>query len=324
MDAVCTKPKDACGKAFSGRYLFRTRNKVGTGYRKAARWQPAGKDPVGPHESRSHSAEGARLGSRARWCGSRRWSYARLVQIDAQLAAEVAEEHLAVALPRRWRHVRAVGAKSRRMERLVRPEERDLLVAAAWLHDIGYAPAIVDTGFHALDGARWLMRQGFTPRLAGLVANHSCASYEAAERGLAEDLAAEFPLEESIRPPKYQAPKVVPWPNDLRARFRAAVTDRYRVTVDLGAGCGLRQGEIFGVSPDDVDPARPVLHVTRQVKLVRGRLIFAPPKGGKVRDVPLPESVSRRLTEHAKQYPPVTSPSLGAPRPASRGRCRST
>jgi integrase len=72
----------------------------------------------------------------------------------------------------------------------------------------------------------------------------------------------------TIRPPKYQAPKVVPWTNDLRARFRAAVTDRYRVTVDLGAGCGLRQGEIFAVSPDDVDPARPVLHVTRQVKLV--------------------------------------------------------
>ncbi|PSK67459.1 putative prophage phiRv2 integrase [Micromonospora sp. MH33] len=109
----------------------------------------------------------------------------------------------------------------------------------------------------------------------------------------------------TIRPPKYQAPKVVPWPNDLRSRFRAALADRYRVTVDLGAGCGLRQGEIFGVSPDDIDPARPVLHVTRQVKLVRGRLIFAPPKGGKVREVPLPESVSRRLTEHAKRYPPV-------------------
>ncbi|MFG2167459.1 tyrosine-type recombinase/integrase [Micromonospora chersina] len=98
---------------------------------------------------------------------------------------------------------------------------------------------------------------------------------------------------------------MVPWPNDLRARFRAALSDRYRVPVDLGAGCGLRQGEIFGVSPDDIDPARPVLHVTRQVKLVRGRLIFAPPKGGKVRDVPLPESVSRRLIEHAERYPPV-------------------
>jgi hypothetical protein len=31
-------------------------------------------------------------------------------------------------------------------------------VAAAWLHDIGYAPAIAEsgTGFHPLDGARYL------------------------------------------------------------------------------------------------------------------------------------------------------------------------
>ncbi|MFC4147743.1 hypothetical protein ACFO0M_15915 [Micromonospora mangrovi] len=123
----------------------------------------------------------------------------------------------------------------------------------------------------------------------------------------------------TIRPPKYQAPKVVPWPNDLRARFRAALADRYRISVDLGAGCGLRQGEIFGVSPDDIDPARPVLHVMRQVKLVRGRLIFAPPKA--VRSAtfhcrtrchagwPSTPSGTRRLTSHFH----------GAPRPASRG-----
>ena len=30
------------------------------------------------------------------------------------------------------------------------------MTAAAWLHDIGYAPAVDDTGFHPLDGARYL------------------------------------------------------------------------------------------------------------------------------------------------------------------------
>jgi integrase len=97
------------------------------------------------------------------------------------------------------------------------------------------------------------------------------------------------------------------------------MVDRYRLTVDLGAGCGLRQGEIFAVSPDDIDPARPVLHVARQIKLVRGKPIFALPKGGKVRDVPLPDSVSRRIAAHAKACPPVpiTLPwgsSIGEPR----------
>ncbi|WP_446214699.1 HD domain-containing protein [Micromonospora sp. IBSANI012] len=75
--------------------------------------------------------------------------------------------------------------------------DAELLAAAAWLHDIGYAPDVADTGFHSLDGARWLLRQGFSLRLAALVAHHSCASYEADERGLGDALASEFPLETS-------------------------------------------------------------------------------------------------------------------------------
>lgn len=42
-----------------------------------------------------------------------------------------------------------------------------------------------------------------------------------------------------------------------------------------------------------------------QVKCVRGRLVFAPPKGGKVRDVPLPGRVAAELTEHMALTPPV-------------------
>jgi hypothetical protein len=114
-----------------------------------------------------------------------------------ELAAQIARQHLAEALPRRWRHVQAVAAKANQLGRLIVPDDRDLLTASAWLHDLGYAPEVADTGLHALDGARWLVREGFSPRLAGLVANHSCAYYEADERGLAETLASEFPQEQS-------------------------------------------------------------------------------------------------------------------------------
>ena len=69
------------------------------------------------------------------------------------------------------------------------------LLAAAYLHDIGWAPEVVDTGFHPIDGARWVRRHGFN-RLAGLVAHHSAARFEAKLRGLAPLLAA-FELEES-------------------------------------------------------------------------------------------------------------------------------
>jgi hypothetical protein len=72
-----------------------------------------------------------------------------------------------------------------------------VLAAAAWLHDIGYARDLAATGFHPLDGARWLSAQGFDPRVTALVAHHSCALIEADERGLSDQLAAEFPQEES-------------------------------------------------------------------------------------------------------------------------------
>lgn len=69
----------------------------------------------------------------------------------------------------------------------------------------------------------------------------------------------------------------------------------------------MRQGEAFGFSPEDVEwlATEPVVHVRRQVRIVAGRLVFAPPKGGKERDVPLPESVKLRLAAHAAAFPAV-------------------
>ncbi len=76
-------------------------------------------------------------------------------------------------------------------------EEADLLVASAWLHDIGYAESVQDTGFHPLDGARHLRKLGVEERLCRLVANHSGGQLEAELRGLADEL-AEFPDEASL------------------------------------------------------------------------------------------------------------------------------
>jgi predicted hydrolase (HD superfamily) len=73
-------------------------------------------------------------------------------------------------------------------------EQSGLLRRAAILHDIGYVPAIAETGFHALDGARYLRSVGVDPRVVNLVAHHSCALIEAEERGLAVAL-AEFPID---------------------------------------------------------------------------------------------------------------------------------
>jgi hypothetical protein len=68
----------------------------------------------------------------------------------------------------------------------------DDLVAAAWLHDIGYSLDLVQTGFHPLDGARFLRCPSVDGQVVSLVAYHSCARVEADVRGLGAELAAEF------------------------------------------------------------------------------------------------------------------------------------
>jgi HD superfamily phosphodiesterase len=108
----------------------------------------------------------------------------------------LAQRYLA-GLPRRWRHVQGVGRRAEHVADLLGLDD-SALVAAAWLHDIGYSPALAETGFHPLDGARFLRRIGAGDRLARLVAYHSCAVYEARVRGLEQELLAEFEPEQSV------------------------------------------------------------------------------------------------------------------------------
>ncbi|NCD17864.1 MAG: HD domain-containing protein, partial [Actinobacteria bacterium] len=98
----------------------------------------------------------------------------------------------------RWDHVVGVVTAARAVVDVLPVEDTDLLVAAAWLHDIGYSPAIADTGFHPLDGARHLRSLGAPARLCALVAHHSAAAVEARVRHMRAMLLAEFPPEESI------------------------------------------------------------------------------------------------------------------------------
>ncbi|MFF2432588.1 HD domain-containing protein [Streptomyces mirabilis] len=106
-----------------------------------------------------------------------------------QGAAELAES-LLPPLGNRWLHTQAVAARAREVSAAVPEGERDLLVAAAWLHDLGYAPELRDTGFHPIDGARHLVGLGAPDRLVRLAAHHSGAVYEAEQRGLTTELAA--------------------------------------------------------------------------------------------------------------------------------------
>ena len=115
--------------------------------------------------------------------------------MDVEQAREIAKRLLAEPLPRRWAHVQGVARRARELGDRV-GDDAPRLEAAAWLHDIGYAPSIAHTGFHPLDGARYLRDVAHADsRVVVLVAHHSCATYEAEERGLLAELVGEFGAE---------------------------------------------------------------------------------------------------------------------------------
>ncbi|WP_461036610.1 tyrosine-type recombinase/integrase [Streptomyces mayteni] len=109
----------------------------------------------------------------------------------------------------------------------------------------------------------------------------------------------------TVRPPSPAAGRVEVWAPERVRAIRATLPERYRILVAIGAGLGLRQGEAFGLGPDAIDFAAEVVHVRRQVKMVRAKLCFALPKGRKVRDVPLPPSVAAALRQHMEVLAPV-------------------
>ncbi len=100
----------------------------------------------------------------------------------ASRAGPLARALLQEPLPRRWAHVQGVAARACTLAPAL-GADADLLEAAAWLHDTGYAPGLATKGLHA---------QHAGAKLCQLVAHHSCAIIEAAERGLAGVLGREF------------------------------------------------------------------------------------------------------------------------------------
>ncbi|MFJ5288588.1 tyrosine-type recombinase/integrase [Streptomyces sp. NPDC088348] len=110
---------------------------------------------------------------------------------------------------------------------------------------------------------------------------------------------------DSVKAPKPAPGRVKPWSASQVFAVRAGLPGRFKAMTDLGAGCGLRQGEILGLPVDEVGFLTGWLHVGYQVKLINGRPVFAPPKGGKVRDVPLPDEVGQALAVHMTAFPPV-------------------
>ena len=103
-------------------------------------------------------------------------------------------------------HTCAVTARAGEAAGTLPLEQRALLLAAAWLHDIGYAGPVQRAGtgevvvpFHPLAGARFLQLHHWPPELAALVAHHSGAEQVGAVLGV-EDLVQGHRIPREVEP----------------------------------------------------------------------------------------------------------------------------
>lgn len=104
----------------------------------------------------------------------------------------------------------------------------------------------------------------------------------------------------SVHPPAAAGGEVEPFDLAAAAEIVDSHPGRWRALAATAFGCGLRQGELFALAVTDIDWLGRQLHVRRQLQRVRGQLVLTPPKGGRRRKVPLPDSVSVQLAEHVR------------------------
>lgn len=149
----------------------------------------------------------------------------------------------------------------------------------------------------------WLRAQqaGSAPRYVRVIlANLSAILGAAVEDGI---IARNPCSSKAVRAPAIEHRRIVPWTNQQVQAVIAAHPEPYRAIPVVGSGTGLRQGEVFGLRVEDVDFLGRRLHVRQQVKIVANRLVIAPPKRGKVREVPLAEPVAEALAERLRLHP---------------------
>jgi hypothetical protein len=124
----------------------------------------------------------------------------------------------------RWLHVQAVARRAADLAPTVDIADQGLLVAAAWLHDVGYAHALCETGMHSIDGARYLLHQGYAMRLSALVAHHTGARFEAVERQLVDEI-DDFPLERGSVPDALATADLTTGPQGQPMTFQARLRE---------------------------------------------------------------------------------------------------
>lgn len=186
-----------------------------------------------------------------------------------------------------------------------------------WKHiidtSLGRQPMnVIDNG-HLLVWQAELRDRGLEDSTIAVIWNHLSSVFKSAVgKRIARNPCGIAPSD--VRPPKGERTKARAWePHDVVA-IRQGLAKRYRIVTDLGVGAGLRQAEVLGFSPDDVDEERMLIHVRRQLLWENGsRPYFKLPKGKKERDVPLSPGLLKAIRAHEGEFAlaPATLPWRG-------------
>lgn len=118
--------------------------------------------------------------------------------LDVAHQAETLAAARLVEMPRRWSHVQGVAGVASSVAQRLDPGDADAIVAAAWLHDVGYSRNLAATGFHPIDGANFARDAGLPELVVSLIAYHSGAAVEADERNLGAELSRIPPPPEDV------------------------------------------------------------------------------------------------------------------------------
>ncbi|SEU36999.1 tyrosine-type recombinase/integrase [Nonomuraea wenchangensis] len=113
---------------------------------------------------------------------------------------------------------------------------------------------------------------------------------------------AKWPI---VQVPKRAAEEITAWSDERVHALIDAHPALFRLLPVLGAACGLRQGELFGLAFEDIDFEEHVLRVRRQIKKLGADHVFALPKNDRERVVPLPAWAAEANKRHVSSYPPL-------------------
>lgn len=125
------------------------------------------------------------------------------------------------------------------------------------------------------------------------------------KRALIDGVIGQNPCQGIVLPELPDGEYDLPTPEQVE-QMAEGLDEHYRPVPFVGAGCGLRTGEVFGLELADVDFLRRKVHVRKQLNMsAKGELYLGPPKTKtSKRTVDLPDMTGAELAAHIKLHPP--------------------